>query len=268
MAPNEGDFDVLASSSAAKERILSIGTWGSGKTTGWVSIARWYRNTNTPGMFYVLDTDNTSLRSLEQDDDWEKNVVRVDINEWSDLTKQTTDWFNNATGDDWLIVDSIDKPWTMVQDHYVEEMFGKEADIFFMDQRKANQAGHPLASDYGSNWTVINKLYSKWMGQVIRWPGHVYACSPSQPVSEPNAQGKGGDSREIRETFGRYGVRPAGQKNLAFQVHTVLLMQSPAKDEWSITSVKDRSRELLLRAPVIDFTMSYLLAVAGWQVTD
>ena len=259
---------MLVSNSSAKERILAIGMWGSGKTNCWVNIARWYRTTETPGTFYVLDTDNTSLRSLEADDDWEKNVVRVDIHEWNALTSQTGKFFQDATVDDWLIVDSIDKPWTMVQDHYVEEMFGKDADVFFLDQRKANQAGHPLASDYGSNWTVINKLYSKWMGQVIRWPGHVFACSPSQPVQEPNASGKGGDSREIRETFGRYGVKPSGQKSLAFQVHTVLLMQSPSRDEWKITSVKDRSRELLVGAPNLDFVVSYLLPVANWRVEE
>ena len=258
---------MLISNDPAPERILALGLYGSGKTNNWATVARWYRDTDTPGHFYVLDTDNTTLRTLHGFPGWEQNVTRVDVAEWSDLTSETQKAFENAGPQDWLVVDSIDKPWSMVQDHYIEQMFGKEADIFFMEQRKASASGHPLASDYGSNWTVINKLYQKWIGQVIRFPGHVYAATPSQPVAEPNQQGKGGDSREIRETFGRYGVRPAGQKALGFQMHTVLLMQSPARDEWKLTSIKDRSRELLVGAPVVDFAMSYLLGVAGWEMT-
>lgn len=257
---------MLVSSNPATERILSMGQWGAGKTHAWISIARWYRNTGTPGTFHVLDTDNTSLRSLSTDDDWEQNIIRADITNWSDLISHTAKFFESAGPNDWLIVDSIDMPWSMVQDHYIEEMFGKDADAFFMDARKASASGHPLASDYGSNWTVINKLYSKWIGQVIRFPGHVYACTPAQQVTQPNASGKGGDSREIRETFGRYGVRPAGQKGLGFQFHTVLLLQSPSAGEWKMTSVKDRSRELLVGQDLSDFALGYLIGTAGWEI--
>lgn len=259
---------MLTSNDPAGERILSMGLYGSGKTKSWADVAKWYRTTDTPGMFYVLDTDNTTLRTLTAYEGWEANVVRQDVPDWETLTRLTDNFFENATRDDWLVIDSIDAAWTGVQDYYTEQVFGKDSADFFMQAKLAGQAGHPLADGFGQNWQVINKLYQRWIGKVIRWPGHVYACTPAQAVVEPNASGKGGDSREVRETFGRYGVRPAGQKALGFQFHTVLLMQSPAKDEWSITSVKDRSRELLLRAPVIDFTMSYLLAVAGWQVTD
>ena len=259
---------MLTSNDPARERILSLGLYGSGKTKSWADVAKWYRDTGTPGMFHVLDTDNTTLRTLTGYPGWEANVVREDVVDWRDLTAHTEKMFDAATSDDWLVVDSIDKPWSMVQDHYIEEMFGKDADVFFLEQRKASASGHPLASDYGSNWSVINKLYQRWIGRVIRWPGHVYAATPSQQVQEPNNQGKGGDSREIRETFGRYGVRPAGQKALGFQFHTVLLMQSPARDEWKITSVKDRSRELLVAAPVVDFALTYLLGVAGWEITQ
>lgn len=257
---------MLTSNSSATERILAMGLYGSGKTHAWATIADWYRRTDTPGHFYVLDTDNTSLRTLDGYTDWNKNVTRVDIADWRALTSQTGDWFGQAAPTDWLIVDSIDKPWSMVQDFFIEEQFGTDADAFFMQARKANAAGHPLASDYGSNWTVINKLYSRWIGQVIRWPGHVYAATPAQQVAEPNNGGRGGDSREIRETFGRYGVRPTGQKALGFQFHTVLLLQSPSRDEWTLTSVKDRSRELQVAAPMFDFVASYLVPVAGWSV--
>jgi hypothetical protein len=154
----------------------------------------------------------------------------------------------------------------MVQDFFIEEQFGKDADDFFLQARKANAAGHPLASDYGSNWTVINKLYSRWIGQVIRWAGHVYAATPAQQVAESNSSGRGGDSREIRETFGRYGVKPTGQKALGFQFHTVLLLQSPSRDQWTLTSVKDRSRELQQATPMFDFVASYMVPVGGWTM--
>lgn len=259
---------MLISNSAAPERILAMGLWGSGKTHAWVTIAERYRATGTPGHFYVLDTDNTSARSLESTPGWEANVTRIDVWDWKDLTENTVKFFESATKDDWLIVDSIDKPWSLCQDYFIEMQFGVDATDFFVQARAANVKGHALASDYGSNWTVINKLYSKWIGQLIRFPGHVYVATPVQQINQGDQSGKGGDSREVKETFGRYGVRPAGQKNLGFQFHTVLLMQSPSKDEWTVTSVKDRSRELLIASPLFDFPMQYLCGIGGWQVTE
>jgi hypothetical protein len=259
---------MLTSHDPAAERILALGLYGSGKTKSWADIAKWYRTSGTPGMFYVLDTDNTTLRTLTGYEGWEQNVVRQDVPDWETLTALTDEFFAKATQDDWLVIDSIDQAWTGVQDYYTEQVFGKDSADFFLQAKLAGQSGHPLADGFGQNWQVINKLYQRWVGKVIRWPGHVYACTPSQAVVEPNASGKGGDSREIRETFGRYGVRPAGQKALGFQFHTVLLMQSPSRDEWKITSVKDRSRELLVGAPNLDFVVSYLLPVGGWEISE
>lgn len=257
---------MLVSSNPAPERILSMGLWGSGKTNSWVTIARWYRNTQTPGHFYVLDTDNTTLRTLSGDDGWEQNVTVVDVMEWENLVTDTEKFFEQATREDWLVVDSIDSAWQMVQDYFTEQVFGKDSAEFFMQARLAGQAGHPLASDYGSNWQVINKLYSKWIGKVIRFPGHVYACTPAQQVSQPNQSGKGGDSKEIRETFGRLGVRPAGQKALGFQMHSVLLMQSPSVGDYRLTTAKDRARDSIVNEPLTDFVLNYLIGVGGWQI--
>lgn len=257
---------MLRSNDPAKERILVTGIYGVGKTEGWVSIARWYRRLETPARFHVLDTDNTTLRTLSTDDDWERNVTRYDIDSWDRLVETTEHLYEQADENDWLIVDSIDWAWQAVQDYFTMQVFGENSADYFLQVRRAGQSGHPLSSEYGVNWQVINKLYQRWIMRVIRWPGHVYACTPSQPVAEPNLGGKGGDSKEIRETFGRFGVRPAGQKNLGFQFHTVLLMQYLG-DSWTITSLKDRSRRLLVSEPVIDFVVTYLLGVAGWQST-
>jgi hypothetical protein len=257
----------LTSTSAAPERILSMGMWGAGKTHAWTTLSKWYRETNTPGIFHVLDSDNTSLRSLDNTGNWEENVVRADVSEWTDLTGWTDKYTETAVTGDWLVIDSIDAAWSLVQDYYISEQFGQDSADFFLAARKANQSGHPLASDYGSNWQVINRLYQRWIMKVIRWPGHVYAATPAQQVTQPNQSGKGGDSKDIRDAFGRYGMRPAGQKNLGFQFHTVLLMASPSKDQYTVTSVKDRSRELLVNQPVSDFTIQYLCGTAGWELS-
>jgi len=257
---------MLASNSAAKERILAMGNWGSGKTHSWATIAKWYRSTGTPGTFYVIDTDNTTLRTLEAYDDWEQNVVVEEALDWVELAAATTKFLEGAEPDDWLIIDSIDKPWSYVQDYYIAEMFGTDSADFFFQARLAGNKGSPLADGHGTNWQVINRLYQRWIMPIIRFQGHVYAATPAQAVTEPDNSGKGGDSREIRETFGRMGVRPSGQKGLAFQMHTVLLMQSRGKDEWTLTSAKDRSRDLLVGQPMHDFCLNYLIGVGKWTM--
>lgn len=252
--------------SNARERILLFGKEGTGKTHAWNTWAAWYRRTNTPGRFYVLDTDNAVDRMSDAyGEDYRENVQASDAYVWDDYITLVNDAYTSGTKDDILVVDLIDKAWDAVQDYYIEQTTGKEPGAWFLEFRKEGGKGSPLAGEFGINWQIINKLYSAFIGKVIRFPGHVICCAPSDTIQQPDSSGKGGDSKDILETFGRFGVKAKGQKALGHQFHTVLLTTSK-QDGWGITTVKDRSRERVKNQTMTDFVLNYLRPIGGWEI--
>lgn len=243
-----------------------MGPWNAGKSRAWCSIGAWLRRTGAPGRLYVIDTDRAVDRMAEEWTDFYNNVESVDAYEWSDYTDALRTFSKAATSDDWLVVDMIDQAWDAVQNHFVQEVFGKDASSFFLESRKAGDKGHPLAEGYGVNWNVINKLYASFMGGVIRWPGHVVCCTPVDSVQQPDRSGKGGDSRDVLDLYGPFGAKPRGQKALGFQFHTILLLNHRRDDKWAFTSIKDRGRDRPVNEQLNDFVMDYLVKVAKWEL--
>jgi hypothetical protein len=45
-------------------------------------------------------------------------------------------------------------------------------------------------------------------------------------------------------------------------------MKADGKDSWAYTTVDDPSRDKKVSEPVLDFVMSYLMPVAGWEMTE
>jgi hypothetical protein len=67
----------------------------------------------------------------------------------------------------------------------------------------------------------------------------------------------------VRELYGPHGIRPAGQKQLAYQPDTVFLL-TYRKDGHFITTVKDRGgRWYFDHQKLINFPIQYG-KVAGW----
>jgi hypothetical protein len=99
-------------------------------------------------------------------------------------------------------------------------------------------------------------------------PAHLYACAPQDAVRVPTGKPKEwADSPQTVGQFARFGYKPAGQKDLGFQFHTVLLMANPKHGKYTMTSVDDHTRTLLEDAEVVpDFVLGYLVPVAGWQL--
>lgn len=249
----------MKSNSIAKERILVMGGFKAGKTTAWCDIASWYKRTETPGKFYVMDTDMTVERSLEAYEGVGDIIVSDDIQSWPEFKLAAAKFRQLGTQDDWLIVDSIDFAWEAVQDWYVEQAFGESSDAFFLDFKRQGKDGHPLADGFGMNWNVIKKQYQPVLANIRRFPGHVLVCTPA----ESTAQEK---DANVQRVFGKYGVKPKGEKRLGFNFHSLLLMLNNAKDDYRITTVGDRSRKELVNEKVNSFTMTYLKGVAGWEV--
>lgn len=250
-----------------RERILAYGGSGSGKSSIWLNIARWMENTNAQGKVRVIDTDFAWEAYRPTDGSLDNRIVVADAWDWKDFTPaaQRLTRAKDISPDDWLVVDLVDKVWSKAQQGFFEYLTDRPFDEFLADAQKNNVN---VGGEWGSNWGVINKMYSGFMDNIMRWRGHVLCCAPEAEVRQPDRAGKGGDSEQIRNLFGRVGVKPQGQKDLPHIFHTVLLMQaagSVASPEWRMLSVKDRERALLKGEKVDQFVLSYLMKVAGWK---
>jgi hypothetical protein len=246
-----------------------MGPWNSGKTYSYCNVAAWHRRTNSGAKFYIIDTDNAVERVGEEfGDDFYDNVDLAVTVDWP-IMREALDKALAAGGrDDFLCVDMIDKLWDKVQDHFIEQVWGKDADTFMLEYRQASSA-NPLNEEggWGINWQVINKLYYRFMDDMVqRWPGHILCCTPAESLRQPTKDGKGGETAEVVRLYGKYNMKPVGQKKLGHFFHTILLT-SESNDGWKMTSLKDRGgREKFVNRPINDFTMDYLVGVAGWNL--
>ena len=244
----------------ARERILSFGGPGAGKTRDWVSIAEAYGAQETPpGRFHIIDTDFTTERSLDGNALAEKVVAKVWMApEWEDYIRAASTILKIAKPDDWLIIDMLTPTWEMCQEYYIERIFGKEYDEFFLKARESNAKGNPL--DGFKDWGVINKMYRSHVSQtILRAPCHVFATSAVAALSS-DLEGK-----EIKQIFGKFGVKPVGQKANSHNFHSVLWKQNPKSGVWDLTTIKDREREEQVKTPIEDFARDYLKGVAKWS---
>ena len=256
---------ILQSKSGARERILAIGGSGTGKTHDWLTIADSYakaaREGSPLGKFYVVDTDYTVERSMEAYPGVEEVVDYGVTPDWDDWTRRIEQINRVATRNDWVVIDMASPLWEMAQEHYIERIFKKDMDEFYLAVREQNKKGG--AMDGFKDWSVINKLYRQNVANhLMRCQGHLYATAAATPLSTDL------DSKEIKAIYARFGIKPVGQKHLSHQFHTVLWKQAPKTDEWTLTTVKDRARVSLMVEPLSNFTKDYLVKIGGWTMGE
>lgn len=258
---------MLSKPTKSRERILLYGGWNTGKTTAYFETAKLYRKTGTNGRFYVVDTDYTTERTVEEYAGCDENMVfctSVDIDE---IDRSLSAFRGAAGNDDWLVIDTGSELWEMCQGAFTEKVFGRDIADWTLEYRMKNpDGGSALAGAYGANWDVIKKMYGGLVQEMLRWPGHVLVTAKAKEIQQPDRKGDGGDSAEIRTTYGPFGLRPAGEKNLPYLFHTVLWMAEKKPGEWVYSSVKDRGRERVMGGEMGNFVASYLMKVAGWTM--
>jgi hypothetical protein len=240
-----------------KERILTIGTFGTGKSRGWLKVAEWLQRTESPGMVYVLDTDSAATRMLAAPGEFGDlgNVTVAEAYEWGEYERTVDAWLPILRPHDWLVVDFASSAWDAVQDWYTETMYKQDIASFFLQAAMNQKAGNPL--DGWKDWSIINRVYRRWIDKIIhKVPCHVYMTSPVETLRDT-------DSAENRAVFGRFGVRPRGQKHLAHQVHSVLLLQTTG-GQWFLNTIKDRGRPVHAGLELTDFAIDYLVNTGGW----
>lgn len=283
----------------ALERILVMGITGSGKSYQWLKLAESLLPTGA--MFRCVDTDNAISYMLDTQFPHLKlenkgNVYVQNVFEWPDYKSAIkwlqrkpmppeqlsllspnilNDYKSNALGpNDWSVVDMADVPWRMVQSYFVQETFGEDPGDYFLRIRKEMQAGlrktakggMPVSTvtealDGWRDWGVINKLYDDWILPLIyRVPTNVYATTKVEKLERDEK------NPEMTTLFGDYGVKPAGQKLLGHQMHTIFLL-IPGKEKWFISTIKDRAgRNYFSKAPLVSLHKQYLCVKAGWPM--
>lgn len=254
----------MKSPSNVPERQLIIGLPDSGKSESWVQTAAHYRATNSPGHFYVINGDipSTVERCNERWDDWQSNISFVNVSDWSTLSLESEAIRLQAKAGDWIVVDSGEKPWIWIRDEWDYQQAKAKGTLPAPGDVFASIA----EDDSPGRWDKINGAYQRWIMPLLdpaRNPAHLMFTNPSQPIV---VEGMFSDDKSVIAELGRFGVRPAGQKHLAHQFHTVLWAQH-TRQGYTLTTMKDRSREPMdgtVITPTMSFPIAYLMGVAGW----
>lgn len=248
----------------ARERILTYAPPGAGKSNAILTVARRCPDTQ----FYVIDTEFDNYdRLLDTEFTDLENVTVESVVEWDGIMPTLRDFKKRADKDDWLVLDSVTPTWDMVQEWYIEQVFGESDDKFFMNLRTAQQDGKTDKDgglDGWKDWGVINKNYMKIYKELLTTQCHVYLTAEADKLQEP-IKGKGGDDKATRNLFGAAGLKPKGQKRLGHIPQTVLLLGKNRMGEYSMTTVKDRGRVEMEDQEVGDWSKDYLVNVAGWK---
>lgn len=257
----------------SRERLLTFGAQGAGKTRAWLDIARMHQLRGSDAAFHVIDTDDAVGDMIYGDRFRALENLKVHVCvRWTDfadaLDKIRTEIKPYV---DWIVCDLADKPWSAASEHYCQETYGMTLFQLLAQQRAETKAAgatpkskaDPHRAKFGglegSEWSEINSFYLPWAQDIfLNIKSHVYFACPLGTVDERA-------DAQTKAMYGRFGVKPIGNKHLGYQARTVLKFDQLGEQRTMVT-VKDREREQLTGAPIGDFSISYLKNVGGWEL--
>lgn len=267
---------MLVSTKRAREKILLYGGFGSGKTYAALSVAKWAQKTGSDSHFYCLDTDDAIERML--DDPSFSDLENLDVHpatEWEDYLSFLK-VAKAAKRRDWIIVDLFCKAWAAIQDHYIDQVFGS-AESFFIQAQAEMQARIDKAKDLKlkkklenlaqsspldgwRDWGTINRAYRYFTDRLFKaTKANLICCAKGKALGDKESDG-------IRDLYGEFALKPAGQKDSGHDFHTVLFLKRTKTGLYQLSTAKDRSRTSLTAAKNKDLVKSYLLKVGGWEL--
>lgn len=252
------------------ERILLFGKEGTGKTRAVLSVAQRIPSAH----FHVIDTDYSAsydhLMHTEFPTVGEVGNMTTYVTgpwNWTDIAAAAREAQAKMRRGDWLVVDSMTPCWKAVQEHFVQEVHGSNIEAYLLDVRRKREEAAKKGGKRGSSleafdgwmdWSVINPMYSKLHRCILDQPGHLIITAEGQALGD-------NDSKAMRDQYQAVQMRPAGQKQLGFITRTVLAVKKGRKDDYTLTTVKDRGREDVEDMELDDFAKQYLQGVAGWK---
>lgn len=261
---------AITSNIRSRERILAMGGPGTGKSRAVLSIAK-----RINGTMHVIDNDNAYDRMLDYQNDL-TNVEVYPAQDWDTTVIAAKNIIASIERDDWLVVDILSPTWQMVQDWFSENVYGDDLASYMLRARQAvethnekvrenNEKGKDKQKETRNlqpfdgfmDWSVINPQYKKFMAMLRNAPAHVFCTAEVDPVNKQ-------DAVDVQDLY-PMGVKPRGQKRLGHDFATILLMTKRGQGRWEMTTIKDRERRELEHEAVGDFSMNYLVRVAGWR---
>lgn len=253
-----------------RERILTFGTAGTGKSTAVLEIARLCPD----DQFYVADSEIFNYERLLAtafSDVEEYGNVHItpctEWQEWVDFVAKT----NPIMGrDDWMVVDMMTPTWDAVQGWFIDKVHGQDIEDFFIEKRVAQQQvkdaakgtevkrGFSAINGEDGDWQVINKQMFRLYNDMMKCPGHWYWCAEQDKIGKD-------DDKEVKATYGAYGIKPKGQKKLPHVPMTSIWLTKSRVGNWAMTTIKDRGRPEVEDEPLHNFAVDYLMGIAGWK---
>lgn len=245
------------------ERILIYGEPGVGKSNAVIQTAKFLSQTSTPSKIFVIDNDRSYVRAAENNNI--TNMQVADVYDFPEYRDALSLFIKSVQPHDFLVCDLMSEAWTAAQTHYTDSVYGDEANYFLQVRSQMSNPtkdGNVLEGWY--DWQYINKQYFAFAKPFIyRSPCHVIAVSTADPISR---SGRNADDKETLTVFSSVGYRPEGQKRLKHQFDTTIFMFKDNSGGYRMTTVKDRDRELVTSAHVVNFPVDYLMRVANWTL--
>jgi hypothetical protein len=270
----------------ARERILSFGQEGTGKTGDALTIARglpdvtfhWIDNDNS--LDRLLETEFADLGVMRENGDLTGDDGNIQLwrpEDWPEHQNVFVELFGDKSEgkdatvgvDDWIVLDNGSLPWDAVQDWAAEDAYDmtrEELTEQKADAGRAKGAKGLLVFDGNMDYQgKINPQYRRYLGRhLTRPPCHLYVTADMAQLDD-----RDGD-KQTKNLYGKYGVKPRSQKRLGQSMQTVLLKETTKQGTFKVTSIKDRGRGLLVNHVVSDFEdggffKDYVREVAGWK---
>lgn len=255
----------------ARERIMSFGGAGLGKSYDFYTIARLALKTKSDAMFYVIDTDESAWRMLTDPafadllfDGEPLNIEVIEVGDFDELMKAMETINKKLRPQDWVMIDMMTPVWDWVQAKFTEKVFSKGLDDYFLQARSAQGDGAGNAFEGWKDWPVINSMYGRFTSMLLKCKGNLYCTAEQKKVNADTTE------QDTKLLFSIHGFVPKGQKRDPHIFQTVLWKTAdgnPSKPmQWQMTTVKDRSREMLKKKTINDFAKDYLVRTAGWKL--
>ena len=272
-----------------QERILLAGGAGTGKTYGWLTIARYFSNSK----FYVIDPDDGVRRVWYSEFPEVNNIEYYVTPKWYGKNYETCknrpvavpikgrqNCYQSGVADawklikpklkenDWVIIEHLGTLWDMVQSGFASEIFRENVGEYFLETRKNLKPGDRTLDAFKgwTDWPTINKMHNDdfIIPVCFENPAHVLMTSS---ISISTSGDK--EDIEVKQFYGDTKIRIEGQKRNPFRAQTILLLtrqnRKPPKYMME-TFVKDRGRQWIDTREWSDMALDYLLDVGGWEL--
>lgn len=266
-----------ASNAYIRERILSFGGAGLGKSFDFYCVMERHIRTKSDAEFHIMDSDE-SAHIMMSDPRFRDasgqplfytpeglllpQIHLHQIGDWTTLMAATNHIASHSKPSDWTLIDMIGPSYDWAQGDYTTRTYGKSLEDYYIERRQAKLKENKksgFGSFEGIDWNIIKPIFANFKESVVRWPTHLYAVTGVKAIDSERAD------KDVKLMFGPHGVVPVGHKEIAHWFSTVIWKMSTTSDVWKAITIKDRSRVKFEGQPIEDFSRDYLMNVAGWK---